>query len=403
MSLLPLEAALERLLSDVSPITDEELVPLREATGRVLACDVSALRTQPDFNASAMDGYAVRSAQTASPPSVLSVIGESAAGHAFGGRIQDGEAVRIFTGAPVPDGADAVLIQEDAERLGERQVRVLAVVMPGENVRPAGNDFRQGDVLLQRHARLTPGAVALGASGGHPRLPALRRPRVAILATGSELVEPGAPLGPSQIVASNSYGLAALVEANGGEVLDCGIAPDRVGDIRAQIDRALRDGADIFVSIGGASVGDHDLAAKAFEESGATLDFWKVAMRPGKPLMAGRLGPMRLLGLPGNPSSCMVAATLFLRPLLRRLACLPPIVERTGRLGSGMRANGVRADFVRSMLNPAGDRETPEVLPLDRQDSSLLSIYARAQVLIHRPPHAPPASPGDACRFVVLD
>lgn len=297
-----------------------------------------------------------------------------------------------------------MLIQEDAERLEGDRVRASEPVEAGRNIRRAGNDFSEGATLLSQGFRLTAGMIALAASGGHPRLPVLRRPRVAILATGDELVEPGEIVGPSQIVASNSYGVAALVEANGGEVLDLGIAPDDLDEIGGRLDRAKSEGADIFVTIGGASVGDHDLSAKAFESRGVALDFWKVAMRPGKPIMAGRLGPMRIVGLPGNPASSMVAATVFLRPLLRALAGLDSrAIYRHGRLGADMPANDHRAEFVRSTLRPIESGDLAEVHPLPRQDSSLLSIYAAAEVLLFRPANAPSARAGSLCRFLPLD
>ncbi len=399
MTLRPVEEALAELLRDAVPVADTERVPLRSAAGRVLAGDVVAQRTQPDFDASAMDGYALRAADAAEGRA-LNVVGEAQAGRAFERAIVPGEAVRIFTGAPVPPGADTVLIQENAERTGS-SLRAVEAPAKGANIRPLGNDFSAGEVLVRAGSRLTAGMVALAASGGHPVLDVLRRPRVAILATGDELVEPGRPLGPSQIVASNSYGVAALVEANGGEVMDLGIAPDDLDAIGARLDEAAAARADIFVSIGGASVGDHDLAARAFESRGVALDFWKVAMRPGKPIMAGRLGAVRIVGLPGNPASSMVAATVFLRPLVRRLAGLTDDAFRTGVLGHAMPANDQRADFVRASLEIVdGDAV---VTPLPRQDSSLLSIYARAQILLLRPAHAPDAQKGDPCRYLLLD
>ncbi|MCB8838559.1 gephyrin-like molybdotransferase Glp [Aurantimonas sp. VKM B-3413] len=403
MSLLPVEEAFRRIIVSANPLARRERLPLRLAAGRILAEDVRATRTQPGFDASAMDGYAVRAADTAAPFQPLRVIGESAAGRAFGGSIGPGETVRIFTGAPVPEGADAILIQEDAERLSDDTVRPTETVRQGQHIRPAGVDFSEGALLVPAGSRLSPGGLALAASGGHPALPVVARPRVAILSTGDELVLPGEAVGPSQIVASNTFGIAALVEAAGGEVLDCGIAPDDEVQIGEHLDAAVADTADVFVTIGGASVGDHDLVGKVFASRGVALDFWKVAMRPGKPLMAGRLGEMRIVGLPGNPASSMVAATLFLGPLVRRLAGLPdrPLM-RSGVLAAAMPANGLRADFVRSRLTVDEDgRHLVE--PLPRQDSSLLSIYAAANVLLYRPPHAGPADPGAPCRFVDLD
>lgn len=403
MSLLPVEEAYRRLVGSAAPLARTEILPLLQSARRVLAEDVLARRTQPSFVASAMDGYAVRSADAREPFRALRVVGESAAGCAFTGAVEPGEAVRIFTGAPVPTGADAVLIQEQARVESDGTVRPSASVDLGQYVREAGIDFVEGETLLAKGTWLTPGAIALAASAGHTCLEVLARPKVAILATGDELVPPGAPLGDWQIVASNSFGVAAMVADAGGEVIDCGIARDRAPDIDAGLTRAMDEQADIFVTIGGASVGDHDLVGKVFAARGVALDFWKVAMRPGKPLMAGRLDELTIVGLPGNPASSMVAATLFLAPLVRRLAGLPDRpLYRHGLLGAPMPENGMRTDFVRSRLE-VGEDGAVRVIPLPRQDSSLLSTYAQADALLVRAPSAIPASAGEACRFVVLD
>lgn len=403
MSLLPVEDAYRRLLGSAVPLTRTEQLPLIQAAGRVLAEDVLARRTQPSFDASAMDGYAVRAADVQSPFQALRVVGESAAGRAFDGQVGRGEAARIFTGAPVPQGADAILIQEDARVEADGTVLPTASLEPGQYIRASGIDFAEGATLLTCGALLTPGAIALAASCGYPSLTVLARPKVAILATGDELVLPGEPLGPSQMVASNPFGVAAMVLAAGGDPIDCGIAGDRVDAIDAALSDSIRDCADVFVTIGGASVGDHDLVGKVFAARGVALDFWKVAMRPGKPLMAGRLGELTIVGLPGNPTSSMVAAKLFLAPLVRRLAGFPDRpLYRHGLLGAPMPENGVRTDFVRSRLEVGGDGAV-RVIPLPRQDSSLLSTYAQADALLVRPPSAAPASAGDACRYVVLD
>ncbi|UIJ73757.1 gephyrin-like molybdotransferase Glp [Aurantimonas sp. HBX-1] len=403
MSLISVDAAYRLLLQDAAPIGRTEELPLSQAAGRVLAADIVARRTQPSFDASAMDGYAVRSADLAAGPRPLRLIGEAAAGRAFDGAVGAGETVRIFTGAPVPSGADAVLIQEDATVDAAGHILPDTAVAERQHVRDAGVDFREGDTLLPGGCLLSPGAVALAASGGHPTLTVRQRPRVAILATGDELVLPGVNPGPAQIVASNGFGVAAMVAAAGGEALDYGIAPDDKAAIAARLDRATGDGADIFVTIGGASVGDHDLVGAVFAERSVTPDFWKVAMRPGKPLMAGRLADMRIVGLPGNPASSMVAAMLFLVPLISRLAGRPERpLYRHGILGAGVPENGERTDFVRSVVAVAEDG-TATVTPLPRQDSSLLSIYARAQGLLVRPPGAAPAAAGEPCRYVPLD
>ncbi|HUG60646.1 MAG TPA: molybdopterin molybdotransferase MoeA, partial [Methylomirabilota bacterium] len=303
MALTPVPEAQDRLLSDVVPL-GVETVPISEADGRVLAGDLRSLRTQPPFPASAMDGYAVRAADLA-PGVRLAVIGQSAAGHGFAGRVEAGQAVRIFTGAPVPPGADTILIQENATRNGDTVV-ADGPVETGRHVRAAGLDFAEGEIGLAAGRRLGIREIGLAAAMNHGVLTVYRRPRVAILATGDELVAPGSPVGPDQIVASNGLSLAALVRSVGGEALDLGIAPDRLDVLRARIRDGLDAGADVICLLGGASVGDHDLTRPALEAEGLVLDFWKIAMRPGKPLMFGRIGERRAIGLPGNPVSSLV-------------------------------------------------------------------------------------------------
>ncbi len=398
---MPFEEAQRRLLADAAPVGRTETLPLERLAGRVAAAAIRARLTQPSFDASAMDGYAVRAGDLAEG-TVLGLAGESAAGHAFAGALAAGEAVRIFTGAPVPEGADAVVIQENTERPDERSVRILSPVATGRNIRPAGNDFREGETLVEAGQRFRPATVALAASGGHAGAEVVARPRVAILMTGSELVLPGALPGPSQIVASNGFGIAAIVEAAGGEALRYGIVADERAAITAAFERALREGADVFVTIGGASVGDHDLVAPVLRERGVALDFWKVAMRPGKPLMAGRFGEMRFLGLPGNPASSLVTAELFLRPLVETLAGRGQRRRfRAGRLGADVAANDHRAEFMRARLVDGGGGP-PLVEPLARQDSSLLTIFSHADALLLRPPHAPAGVTGDPCEFLAL-
>ena len=311
-ALISVEEALARVLGSAEAPLVEERVALEDAFGRVLARDVAALRTQPPFVNSAMDGYALRAADTASPPVSLRVIGEAAAGRAFDGEIGAGEAVRIFTGAPAPRGADAVVVQEDVQREGDR-ISVSASARVGDNLRPAGLDFAEGELLLPAGRRLTPRDVALAAAANHVALPVRRPARVAILATGDELITPGGTLGPSQIVASNNFTVAGIVEACGGIPIDLGIARDDMSALDAAIREALDAEVDVFVTLGGASVGDHDLVQKALVAAGMELGFWKIAMRPGKPLMHGRLGDLIVLGLPGNPTSSTVCAILFLQ------------------------------------------------------------------------------------------
>jgi molybdopterin molybdotransferase len=398
MSLVPVEEALARLIAGIEPVEAED-VSLYDAGGRVLAEDVAATRDQPPFPASAMDGYAVRAADTAEAGARLRSIGESRAGARFAGALEPGTAVRIFTGAPVPEGADAILIQENATAEGEMIV-VREGVKPGQFVRPAGLDFRAGEVLLRAGRRMEARALALAASMNRHRLSVRRRPHVAMLATGDELVPPGAEPGPDQIVSSNAVGVGALVADAGGDAIDLGIARDRVEDIVAAVDKAR--GADVLVVIGGASVGEHDLVQEALTASGMELDFWQIAMRPGKPLMVGRLGATRVLGLPGNPVSAIVCGLVFLKPLVRALTGLPlEMVPETARLGAAMAANDRRQDYVRARL--ALRDGTPTAVPFDRQDSSMLATLATADALIIRPPHAPAAPEGAEVPILRLD
>lgn len=403
MSLLPVDDAVALILADAGP-GGSEAVPLSAARGRVLAQDLIATRTQPPFAASAMDGYAVRAADLVRVPVELAVIGVAPAGRAFAGRVGPGEAVRIFTGAPVPEGADAILIQENTEAAGPGRVRALVPVEPGRHVRRAGTDFTAGSVGLVAGTRFDFRALSLAAAMNHGAVPVVRRPLVAILATGDELVPPGSPAGPDQIVASNHVGIAALVEASGGVVLDLGIARDEHAAIAGRIRQAREAGADVIVTLGGASVGDHDLVKPALEAEGCALDFWKIAMRPGKPLMFGRIGATRVLGLPGNPVSSLVTGLLFLTPLVRALAGGPkaPVADRGAILGADVAANDGRRDYLRATLSrDAGDRLV--ATPLGRQDSAQLSVLMRADALLVREIGAPAARAGEPCRVIPLD
>ena len=400
MALLPVDDALARLLAGVEALPAETLA-LHEAAGRVLAAPVSALRTQPPFDASAMDGYAVRASDLGSVPVTLDVVGEAPAGRRYAGTITAGQAVRIFTGAPVPEGADAILLQEDARVLEDGRVEALETVASGRHIRRAGLDFRDGDVLLPAGRVLDPAALSLAAAANHPRLPVIGRPRVAILATGDELLPPGAEPGPDQIIASNSFGVAALVAADGGITLDLGIAPDSTEAIASAIGRAMGAGAEIIVTLGGASVGDHDLVRDVLTGMGMELDFWKIAMRPGKPLMVGRLGGAHVLGLPGNPVSSLVCAHLFLRPLLGRLGGRPEEADiRDAVLAEPMKANDQRRDYVRARVEHRnGDLIAT---PFATQDSSMLRTLAAADGLIIREAHAPAAERGAPCHVLML-
>ena len=401
--LISVEEALARVLAAAPVPLGVESVALDQALGRTLAKDLVALRTQPPFANSAMDGYALIAADTSALPARLKVVGESAAGRAFGRPVGRGEAVRIFTGAPMPLGTDAVLIQENADRDGDAVI-VRKAESPGRNVRQTAIDFAAGELLLTAGRRLTPRDLALAAAANHARLSVRRRPRVAILATGDELVEPGGALGPAQIVASNNFAVAGIVAACGGEPVDLGIAIDEVGALAASFERAAKMSADVLVTLGGASVGDYDLVQKALLASGLELGFWRIAMRPGKPLMHGRLAAMAVLGLPGNPVSSVVCATLFLRPLLLALLGDPGAgadMSEAGALDADLAENDMRQDYLRATLCEQDGQWRAR--PVESQDSSLVKLLAHSQCLIIRKPHAPPAKRGEACRIIRLD
>jgi len=401
--LLPVDEALQRLLAGVEPLGSEQ-VSLAEAVGRVLASDLHARRTQPPFPASAMDGYAVRAEDIATLPAYLRPAGESVAGKRFSGTLQPGEAVRIFTGAPLPEGADTILLQEDAIVHEDGRIEATEATARGRHIRKAGLDFSEGEKLLTAGRVLDAAALALAAAANHPVLDVARTPVVAILATGTELVAPGATPGPDQIVASNTYAIMALVQQAGGRSIDLGIVSDDLGALDDGIRRARESGADILVTLGGASVGDHDLVKDALGAAGMELDFWKIAMRPGKPLMYGRLGELRVLGLPGNPVSSIVCGHLFLKPLVAALT--GQVYEhdiRSAVLGTPIGANESRRDYVRAVVASAehhGDQLV--ATPFPTQDSSMLKTLAEANALIIREPHAPPADAGDPCKVLML-
>jgi len=398
---MPVAEALSAVLAGTEPLP-EEMVALDAAFHRVLARDVPALRTQPPQAMSAMDGYAVRAADASAAGTRLKVIGEVAAGRPFDKTLGAGEAVRIFTGGVIPEGADAVVIQEDAVADGGH-VTITEAARPGRHVRPAGIDFREGDVLLARGSRLSDRDLSLAAGMNHPELPVSRRPKVALLATGDELVMPGLTPGPGQIVYSNGYALKALARHEGAETVDLGIAADTVEATVQGIRRARSSGADILVTTGGASVGDHDLVKRSLEAEGVAMAFWKIAMRPGKPMMHGRLGAMRVIGLPGNPVSSYVCGFLFLAPLIRALSGRSAVhhVHETALLGRDVGANDMREDYLRARLERRSDGALIAT-PVDHQDSSLLGNLAAAQALVIRPPFAPKASAGSACAILRL-
>ena len=406
-ALLPVDQAVARVVAGVAPL-ETETVPLAEAAGRTLAEPLTARRTQPPFPASAMDGYAVRAVDIATPPATLRVIAASLAGKGFAGSVGPGEAVRIFTGAPVPDGADAVLIQENTEVPEQGTVVAKAAVAPGRNIRPAGFDFRAGDRLLDAGRVLAAREIAIAAAMGYGAVRVRRRPRIAIISTGDELVPPGSEPGPDQIVASNGPGIAAFASALGAEPHDLGIVPDDRAALVDAVDRAIALPADILVTLGGASVGDHDLVAAALSDRNMTLDFWRIAMRPGKPLIFGRIArrageaDLRVLGLPGNPVSSLVCAILFLRPLVGAFLGRPAEdPTEPAILAVDVPANDMRQDYVRATMMKQAE-SLPRVTSLPVQDSSGLAVLAAADCLLVRPPEAPAAKAGDPCRIIRL-
>ena len=401
MALMPVADALSAILAGAEPLADE-MVALDAAYHRVLARDLPALRTQPPQAMSAMDGYAVRSADATQAGARFNVIGEVAAGRPFDGAVGPGEAVRIFTGGVIPDGADSVVIQEDTTVDGSR-IAITEATASGRHIRPAGVDFNRGDLLLRGGSRLSDRELSLAASMNYPQLAVRRRPKVAVLATGDELVMPGSQPGPGQIVYSNGYALRALARAEGAETIDLGIATDTVEATTNGIRRARDSGADILITTGGASVGDHDLVKRSLEAEGVKMTFWRIAMRPGKPMMHGRLGAMRVIGLPGNPVSSYVCGFLFLVPLIRRLLGCSTIHHRieTALLGRDVVANDQREDYLRARLEERADGALIAT-PVNHQDSSLLGNLAAARALVIRPPFAPPAGAGSACNILRL-
>jgi len=375
-----------------------EQVSLSEGFGRVLAADVSSRITQPFAAVSAMDGYAVRAGDVATCPATLDVIGESAAGKGFAGSIGAGQAVRIFTGAPVPAGADTIVIQENTTAKGNR-VEICEGAAAGRFVRRAGLDFKTGDVLLKAGRVLSARDIGMAAAMNVPWLAVRRRPRIAILATGNEIVMPGEPVGPDQITSSNSLALAAYVRAMGGEPVNLGIARDTHESLARHIGWAI--GADALVTIGGASVGDHDLVGEALKTAGMELGFYRIAMRPGKPLIFGRLGAMPVLGLPGNPVSVGVTTLMFLQPAMNAMLGIPgtaPVVE-SAILGCDLGQNDRREDYLRASLSTDDEGRTVAT-PFAAQDSSMMALFARADCLVVRPPHAPPARAGERIAMI---
>lgn len=401
--MISVEEARNRILADLQP-TPAEVVALSEGWHRVVATPVLARLTQPPADVSAMDGYALRAAD-GSLAARLRVIGAAPAGHPFEGSVGAGEAVRLFTGSVVPDGADAILLQEDASRDGDT-LQVNEAVTKGRHIRRAGQDFACGDEVVPAGRRLTARDVGLAAAANHPWISVHRRPRIGVLATGDEIAMPGEPIPPGGIVSSNSHALAALVRAGGGEPVVLPVAKDTREAVAAVADAVAT--LDLLVTTGGASVGDHDLVIEGLQSRGLQLDFWKIAMRPGKPLLFGRFGPDRnrvpVLGLPGNPVSAMVCAILYLLPALARLSGLPaappPVTKAVA--GCDLAANDQRADHLRSSISTNADGRVVAT-PFQVQDSGMLRRLALADALILRPPHAPKVAEGSEVPVIRLD
>ena len=398
MSLMPLDEAIARVVNEITPL-GSEMMPLVRASGRVLASSLSANITQPPFAASSMDGYAVRASDIQTVPAILHQVGEAPAGAAFAGRVEAGQTVRIFTGGPLPDGADCVVIQENTTSDGEA-VTVLKSADTGNAIRPMGLDFKRGDILLDAGCTIGPVEIALAAAMNHSEFPVRKKPRVAIIATGDELVIAGQDPSPHQIISSNGPGIVAAVEAFGGEAVDLGIARDTPQSLRDALIKA--EGADLLITLGGASVGDHDIVQDILKQQGVEIGFWRIAMRPGKPLMFGRRGDMRVLGLPGNPVSAMICTQIFVKPVIdaylgRSYKQIPFSVE----LGCDLPANDLRQEFMRASLSRNGEA-LPVATPFRKQDSSLLSRLAKADCLVIRPPHAAAARQGDTVQAIDL-
>jgi molybdopterin molybdotransferase len=398
--MLSVQDATDRILAAFAPL-GPEVVALDQALGRVLSTAVTARLDHPPQAVSAMDGYAVRSADVQQLPVRLKVVESIAAGTLPARAIGANEAARIFTGAAVPQGADAIVIQENTEKDGDH-VRVVdgGIAIKGRHIRAAGNDFSAGAIGVAAGRRLTPSDIGLAAAMNWPWLTVTRKPRVAIISTGNELVQPGEALAPGQIIASNGFALAAFVTQCGGEPINLGIARDEESALADLIDRAA--GADLLLTSGGASVGEHDLVQSVLKAKGMALDFWKIAMRPGKPLMFGTLGPLKVIGLPGNPVSAIVTSTLFVGPAIGRMLGQTDLGPRIvkARLGIDLPANDLRQDYLRSGV--IEDETGFVATPFGKQDSAMLSALSRSGGLVIRPPHAPNAKKGDNADLVLL-
>ena len=398
--MLAVAEAQRRIVEAVTPLPAEQ-ISVDDGLGRVLARDLASRRDQPPMAVSAMDGYAVRDADVTALPASLKIVGYAPAGHAFDGAVGPGEAVRIFTGAPVPDGADTIVIQENTEQDGDTVRIIDGDASKGRFIRPAGLDFAAGDVLLESGKVLTARDVGLAAAMNVPWLMVRRKPRISILATGDEIVMPGDPIGRDQIVSSNALSLRAFISALGGQPTDLGIAPDEENELKALAAGAR--GSDILVTTGGASVGDHDLVQGVLGNIGLKVDFWRIAMRPGKPLMFGRIDGTFLIGLPGNPVSSLVCAIMFLAPAIRTMLGMADVMPEkiTARLGAELKENDEREDYLRATLT-RDDTGSLVATPFAKQDSSMFATIARADALIIREPYAGVAKTGDAVRIIPL-
>ncbi len=379
-----------------------EMVSLWDAGERILAQDLAALRTQPPFPASAMDGYAVRHSDIQNVPCTLKQIGESAAGHGFDGAIGTGKCTRIFTGAPVPEGADTIIIQENVETDGSN-ITILQNEVMGKYVRPAGLDFSKGDILVNEGAALNGSTLALAASMNHAELPVRKKPVVAIIATGDELLPPGSKTGPGEIICSNNFGVFEMVRRAGGHPVDLGIAKDTFDSLDEKFEQARN--ADIVITLGGASVGEHDLVRQSLGQRGVELDFWKIAMRPGKPVMFGQLSVgervQRYIGLPGNPVSSLVCTILFIVPLVSALLGVSThIPKESAVLAADIPPNDVREEYMRARLKERDGQLFATPFPV--QDSSMTAVLAQSDCLIIRPANAPQMASGSACTIIRL-
>lgn len=398
--MISVEDARQNILSHLTPVSTET-VSINQAVGRILAEPIIARRTQPPSDLSAMDGYAVKASDVATIPTTLTVIGESAAGHGFDGEVTAGRCVRIFTGAPLPAGADTIIIQEDTTREGD-QVTITEGATKGRYVRPAGIDFKEGDAAFAPGHKISPRDLGLLAAMNSPWVTVYRKPRIALLSTGDELVRPGEPLGANQIISTNALVVAAMIEQAGGEAIDLGIAKDNEDSLRQMAGGAAK--ADMLITLGGASVGDHDLVQSVLGKDGLKIDFWRIAMRPGKPLMFGDLNGTPMLGLPGNPVSSMICSYIFLIPALdilmgKAAASRPRTIPAI--LSHEVKENDRRQDYVRARIT--GEEDGLPVIELfTNQDSSLLSRLSGADCLLMRPPHAPALPKGEKVEIALL-